>query len=75
MPAITIPNQRTAMITIEALIKDRETGKVLASDELALSDPYDGGSRERNARTQAEWEARLAAEHPETEIKFSVYLD
>jgi hypothetical protein len=58
------------MITIEAF--DKNTKKVL--DTLALTDPFDGGSRERNAKEEREWSEKLAKKYPDTDIKYGAYF-
>ncbi len=59
------------MMVIEAT--DKATGRKLAS--LCLTDPFDGGSRERNREEREAWESKLREKHPGQEIEIACYLD
>lgn len=55
------------MITIEANVGTERVS------QICLTDPHDGGSRERNAKETEEWKEKVLKEHPEA--KFAAYFD
>ena len=56
------------MITIEATKDNKKIS------EICLTDPHDGGSRERNAQETDEWKTKVISEHGEN-VKFATYFD
>jgi hypothetical protein len=55
------------MITIEA------TKEKKVVDSLCLTDPYDGGSRERNHERSEKWKEEVKRNHGE--VEFAYYMD
>ncbi len=55
------------MITIEA------TKGTEVVSTLYLTDPHDGGSRERNKERESKWKEKVEEEHGE--VEFAAYFD
>ena len=57
------------MLTVEAHVEGKKV------DSLCLTDPHDGGDRERNRAKTDKWEAEVRAKFPNKKIDFPFFCD